>query len=377
MKAMPKYLRNSLKPLALPVMLALHQQLLHSFLSGYVARRVGSRGHEELSVDQSLAAIHLFIRFTKKPPWLVTDEDWDQWSLDLAGRGLARTTVRGYQTAVVGFLQYCEGSSLNDELEAKVKFRVRCFVTPDMLVRHVDERADGRRRPCISPEHLDALIEHMANSANAHDSGDRHQLAALVRRDQVMTMVLFRYGLRISEALSLDLDSFQVNPDAPEFGKFGLLTVWGKGHHGSGKIPREVPTLHRETSIILSDYIARTRPHLTDDPAVGALFLSSHGTRLSAEEFRARFRGYWHELGLGDRGYTPHCLRHSSITEQLIDGHPLMFVSRFHGHKLTSTTDKYTHFSSTYVRAQVKRIVGAQLKRRFEANRKNGEADAK
>lgn len=363
MCAMRTRIPKAFKPLSLPVMLAIHAQYVQEFLLRYAARRVGSRGHEQLSVDQSLMAIHLFLNFTKKPPWLADDEDWDRWGLDMAKRGLARTTVRAYQCAVVGFLEFCAASSLNDELEAKLKSRVKAFVTPDMLVRHSDDRRDGFERPCVRDEHFDAYVANLELLAIAHEHASRFGHAALVRRDLVLSIVIFRYGLRIAEALGINLDSFQRNPDAPHFGRFGSVSVLGKGHHASNKLPREVPTLDPDTPSILAEYLERTRPVLLKNKESKAFFLSARSTRLSAEEFRARFRSYWRAIGLGGERYTPHSLRHASVTHQLAMRRPLVFVANFHGHRHTSTTDRYSHFRSEFTREQVKRIIDAQLKR--------------
>jgi site-specific recombinase XerD len=151
------------------------------------------------------------------------------------------------------------------------------------------------------------------------------------------------------------------------------VSVYGKGHHASNKIPREVPTLHTDTPSLLAEYLERTRPLLLKKTEVKAFFLSSRGTRLSAEEFRSRFRSYWQAIGLGDERYTPHSLRHGSVTHQLAMRRPLVFVSKFHGHLHTSTTDRYAHFASEYTREQVKRIVDAQLKRLDKPGRKQDE----
>lgn len=362
-------LLKALQPFSLPIMEASHARFTRAFIDRYLARRLGSRRHEQVSVDQSLKAIEAFLHFAKKPPWAVGDDDWDRWCMDMAQRGLARSTVRSYQSAVAGFFEFCARSSLNAELQHALKCRVTPFVSNDMLVRHSDDRRDGFERPCVRPHHLDAYLASLDRLAEEHTRAKRFVHAALVRRDRVLSMVLFRFGLRISEALGIDVDDFQHNPDAPRYGRFGYVTVLGKGHHASDKIPREVPTLHSDTPSMLAEYLKRTRPLLLGTEDTNAFFLSSRGTRLSAEDFRGRFRTYWKAIGLGAQAYTPHSLRHGSITAQLSKRRPLVFVSKFHGHLHTSTTDRYSHFSSEYMREQVRRIIADQLKRVEEPTR--------
>lgn len=152
-------------------------------------------------------------------------------------------------------------------------------------------------------------------------------------RDRVLLELLYGAGLRISEAVGLDLDDV----DRTE----RLVRVRGKG----GK-ERIVP-YGRAAGAAIESWLVRGRPGL--DPRDPAVILNLRGRRLSRQ-------GAWQVVGRhADRAglagdISPHTLRHSFATHLLDGGADVRDVQELLGHASVATTQIYTMVSQTRLR---------------------------
>lgn len=143
------------------------------------------------------------------------------------------------------------------------------------------------------------------------------------KRDVALLTLLYGCGLRIAEALSLDLS------DMPEGDS---LTVTGKGNK-----QRMVPVLPVVRKA-LKAYVAACP--FEDDPD-RPLFVGLRGKRMNdrtAREVMIRIR---RALGLPETA-SPHALRHSFATHLLAEGGDLRSIQELLGHASLSTTQRYT-----------------------------------
>ena len=161
-------------------------------------------------------------------------------------------------------------------------------------------------------------------------------------RDTALFTLLYGCGLRIAEALALDLR------DRPRSGS--ALRVVGKGSK-----ERLVPVLPAVQDAV--DAWVRVHP-LGGNPAA-PLFLGLRGKRLNAAVAQRTMRHYRRLAGLPEHA-TPHALRHSFATHLLAGGADLRSIQELLGHASLSTTQRYTSvdearllevFRSTHPRA--------------------------
>ncbi len=158
----------------------------------------------------------------------------------------------------------------------------------------------------------------------AHDIGEASDTALTQARDTALFTLLYGSGLRIAEALSLNV------ADAPRSGK--PLRILGKG----GK-ERLVPVLPAVAEAIA----AWLHLHPSGADAAAPLFVGVRGDRLNAGVAQRTLRTYRRLAGLPEHA-TPHALRHSFATHLLAGGADLRSIQDLLGHASLSTTQRYT-----------------------------------
>lgn len=142
-------------------------------------------------------------------------------------------------------------------------------------------------------------------------------------RNHALFTLLYGCGLRISEALQLDL------ADLP---RDGFIRVLGKG----GK-ERQVPVLGLVEKILAA---YRSRCPFLETPD-RPLFMGVKGTRLNQGMAQKALRDLRRALNLPETA-TPHALRHSFATHLLQNGANLREIQELLGHASLSTTQMYT-----------------------------------
>lgn len=161
--------------------------------------------------------------------------------------------------------------------------------------------------------------------AVAEEVGELSDIAAIQARDTALFTLLYGCGLRIAEALSLNVR------DAPLPGSNGMLRVVGKGSK-----ERIVPVLPAVQSAVAA-WLALHPDRQPGSP----LFLGARGKRLDPGVAQRTMRLYRQQNGLPDHA-TPHALRHSFATHLLAGGADLRSIQELLGHASLSTTQRYT-----------------------------------
>ncbi|GAU09742.1 tyrosine recombinase XerC [Desulfoplanes formicivorans] len=146
-------------------------------------------------------------------------------------------------------------------------------------------------------------------------------------RDQALVELLYGSGLRISEALGLDVGD--IDP--------GRLFIKVAGKGGKERIvPLTAVSLER-----INAYL-QVRSALAPSPGEKALFLGQRGKRLSRRQAARIIKSLCVAAGL-PQSVSPHALRHSFASHLLASGADLRSVQKLLGHSRLGTTQRYTH----------------------------------
>ena len=237
--------------------------------------------------------------------------------------GLAPTSLRRRTAAIRGFYRFAYGDGL--------------------IGTDVAAHLDLPRQPRLLPETLtvDETIRLLESAGDAPpDDREPTDADGLRLRDRTLVEVLYAAGLRVSEALRLDME--HVSPDS------GFVRVIGKGDK-----ERVVPIgdialewLGRYLAWPRGAWLARAaRPDGPGSP----LFVTQRGSRLGRQQAWHVVKGAAEAAGLGDR-VSPHTLRHSFATHLLEGGADLRVVQELLGHASISTTQLYTHVTGERIR---------------------------
>jgi site-specific recombinase XerD len=152
-------------------------------------------------------------------------------------------------------------------------------------------------------------------------------------RDRALIIVLWRCGLRISEALNLRVRDLDL--------EHGFMKVrYGKGHKS------RVVVVDPDTVEVLRDWFRR-REQVPGMAANGFVFCTisqpAPGGRMGAPQFRTKLKLLAERAGL-DRDPNeiyPHQLRHTTATNLANEGKPISAIKEQLGHEHLSTTEGY------------------------------------
>jgi len=150
---------------------------------------------------------------------------------------------------------------------------------------------------------------------------------ALALRDKALLELLYGSGLRISEALDLDVDDIRSGATA--------LLVMGKGS-------KQRQILLSDTSTAALTRWMEVRSLVPPQYGERALFIGKRGKRLNRRQ-AARLLDEHAKLAGIPQHVSPHDLRHSFATHMLEGGADLRAVQELLGHSRISTTQRYTH----------------------------------
>jgi integrase/recombinase XerC len=152
-------------------------------------------------------------------------------------------------------------------------------------------------------------------------------------RDRAMLETLYSTGVRVSELVALNIADVDMVGES--------LRVRGKGRK------ERVTPIGPTALAAIRKYMemrAGDPRNATFNPE--PLFVNKHGQRLSTRSVRRKLDKYLTMCGL-DPSISPHTLRHTFATHMLNNGADLRSVQELLGHQSISTTQVYTHVSTT------------------------------
>jgi len=156
-------------------------------------------------------------------------------------------------------------------------------------------------------------------------------------RDRAIMETLYSTGIRVSEVVGLNME------DIDFLGE--VIHVRGKG-----KKERIAP-IGASALQAIQHYLGFRNKRARSNPNFESkvLFVNKHGGRLSTRSVCRKMDKYLKMSGL-DLAVSPHTLRHSFATHMLNNGADLRSVQKMLGHQSLSTTQIYTHLTTSRIR---------------------------
>jgi integrase/recombinase XerC len=227
--------------------------------------------------------------------------DFRAWLADMAAHRAEAATRARHLSAVRSFFRFLR------RRHGLINAQLRLLDTPRV------------RRPLPRP-----LTRPQARAV-AEDIDEESDQPATQARDVALFTLLYGCGLRISEALALDVR------DAPLPGGEAPLRIVGKGNK-----TRLVPVL----PVVRAAVAVWLRRHPSPSPEA-PLFIGVRGGRLDPGVAQRTMRAFRDHNALPAHA-TPHALRHSFATHLLAGGADLRSIQELLGHASLSTTQRYT-----------------------------------
>ena len=215
------------------------------------------------------------------------------------------------------------------------RFQLRSGRVTENVAAQVRNPRQERRHPrALNVDETFALLD-----ASPPSGGQSAEEARRLCRDLALAELLYGSGLRISEALGLNVDDVQLASR--------VLRVMGKGAR------ERLAPLSDTSCERLGEWLGE-RPFLAR-PEEQALFVGARGARLNRREAARIIERLCRRAGL-EFTVSPHSLRHSFATHLLAAGADLRSVQELLGHRRLTTTQRYTQVSlerlmETYDRA--------------------------
>lgn len=148
-------------------------------------------------------------------------------------------------------------------------------------------------------------------------------------RDKAMLELLYATGLRVTELVTLTVDSINLNQ--------GVVRVIGKGNK-----ERLVP-MGEEANYWIQQFVLYGRGLLLKGQSSDVLFPSLRGSMMTRQTFWHRIKHYALLAQIDQNSLSPHVLRHAFATHLVNHGADLRVVQMLLGHSDLSTTQIYTH----------------------------------
>ena len=166
-------------------------------------------------------------------------------------------------------------------------------------------------------------------------------------RDFLLYTLLYRLGLRISEAVNIDMGDIDFEKE--------LLHI-----HGKGRRERQLPLLPDILKLIHIWLIYRGK--LLGAHKLSALFISKKGNRLSVRTAQDNLKKIVEKAGpLSIDKITPHTFRHAFATHAIEGEQDLIVLKAILGHASSKSTEIYCHPSLRVLRKAVNNHIASKI----------------
>jgi len=272
-------------------------------------------------------------------------------------RGLSQNTLAAYGRDLKGFSNWLFKSEQTEILQAK-PFHITGYISfcgnkggkSTSMARSISSLRRYYRyqlRERRIQEDPTALVEPPKLSKPLPSTLSESQVEALLSapvlsdpiglRDRAMIELLYAAGLRVSELVSLEYSSINLQQ--------GVIRVVGKGNK-----ERLIP-MGDEAVTWIQQYIDDARPEIMQGKGISPhLFVTKRGSGMTRQAFWYLIKRHALSVGIRQK-LSPHTLRHAFATHLLNHGADLRVVQLLLGHSDLSTTQIYTHVAKARLQA--------------------------
>lgn len=276
------------------------------------------RNYSQHTISSYLSDLNIFFKFISEKNVKLSDlkkmeiRDFRNFFSQRAKLNLKKTSIAREEAAVRSFFKWMDENNI---LQNSAIFQIATPKLPKVLPRSLD---------------IDTILKVLEEAEK-----ECSEMWIGVRDTAILTL-LYGCGLRISEALNLNVEDITDSE---------LLKI-----HGKGNKDRYVPML----PIVLEkieNYKKCCPYHLKKGDA---LFLGAKGERVSPRIIQRKLQKIRLELNLPP-AITPHALRHSFATHLLAEGSDLRSIQELLGHASLSSTQRYTEVDLEKIKEEYKK----------------------
>lgn len=286
------------------------------------------RGRSNLSIDEYYRDLRTFFRFIlKEKGFAPKDIEMDEISISSVDIELIKTITF---TDVLMFFNYCQSERKNSAITRSRKtsslknFFHYLSVKVNKLTYNPVEALDAPKKPKSLPKYL--TLEESLKLLESVDGEYKE-------RDYCILIFLLNCGLRVSELCGINLAD--INSEH-------MLKIRGKGN--------------KERMLYLNDACLEALEHyLKVRPVDGvkdknALFISRKNNRITPKGVQYVLERHLKKIGLSEKGYSPHKLRHTAATLMYQKGGvDIRTLQTILGHTNLGTTQIYTHVANDQI----------------------------
>jgi len=186
------------------------------------------------------------------------------------------------------------------------------------------------------------------------DSMDRNSVLGF--RDFLFFSLLYRLGLRIGEAVAIDIKDIDFEKQ--------ILYI-----HGKGRRERKLPILPDLMNTIDTWLIYRSK--LLNAGKLEALFVSKKGKRLAIRTAQDNFKKIVEKTGpFSIKKVTPHSLRHAFATHAIEGEQDIFVLKSIMGHASSKSTEIYLHPSMRTLKKAVNDHIASKILEELIMNNK-------
>jgi integrase/recombinase XerD len=225
----------------------------------------------------------------------LTRSDLEMFVEEEQGRGLKPSTMRTRLASLYAFLRYLA----DDEL-----------VNPSLIKRKIYIKQPQALPRSMPPEDEEKLISVINNA-----------------RDRAIILLMLRTGMRIGEVLNITMKDINFQEQ--------MITIYESEKTGLGR----VVYFSNDAAKAIFAWLQQRKP------GEERLFYGKGRGSISYTAAWAVFRKYLRKAGLSEKGYSPHCLRHTFATRLLNADMHLECLQVLLGHSNIQQTRRYANLT--------------------------------